>query len=239
MATDKTPKLYFKTLHQGQKYVIAHSKKRNMIVAGRKWRKTTLAALIAAEAALKGKIVFWAAPTKDQTRIGLQECVSIVQDVAKFNMTEGTLKFNIGGDGHQTGKIIFRSMDDPETSRGHNCDVLVVDEGQDISELAYTEVLSKLMLAAEGGGETWIIGTPKQVGTYFHELYLNYQSREDCMVFNCATLGCKIIKDEDGKITVVKTMNKPKVKKTLKERLKEKKIESDDSKKEKKIQENK
>jgi hypothetical protein len=45
----------------------------------------------------------------------------------------------------------------------------------------------------------------------------------------------RLVKDEDGKITVVKTMDKPKVKKTLKERLKEKKIESEDSKKEKKI----
>src|SRR5262245_7266558 len=105
--------------HIGQQIVRSQAKRFNWLSAGRRWRKTTLVMAIAIEAALDGKKVIWGAPIYDQVRVGWEETRKAAGGTATFNISRMVADFP------NQGRIIYRSLDNPDNARGHTADGVV------------------------------------------------------------------------------------------------------------------
>lgn len=169
--------------HQGQQLVRKQTKRFNWLAAGRRWRKTTLFMSLAVEKALAGKQVVWGAPTFEQVRISWDETVKAAYKVANFNQQRMIANFVTGG------KITYRSLDDPDNSRGFTADDVFIDEVGDVKEVAWVEVLRPMLM--DTGGGLWAGGTPKGRNWFWRE-HVNASSRDDSIAWQVPTLGCEI-----------------------------------------------
>jgi hypothetical protein len=174
--------------HPGQRRVRRESARFNWLSAGRRWRKTTLVMAIAVEEALRGKSIFWGAPTYDQVRVGWGETRRAAIEVAGFNQSTMTCSFPAGGE------IRYRSLDDPDNARGFTADGIVIDEAGDVAESAWYEVLRPMLI--DTGGWAWAIGTPRGRNWFWRE-YVMAEDRPDARAWNAPTLGCRIA---DGRL---------------------------------------
>jgi hypothetical protein len=175
--------------HAGQRYVREHAERFTWLSAGRRWRKTTLAMTICIEEALKGKGIVWGAPVYDQVRTCWDETLHAAPTVGRFSKSEMTVYF--GGKG---GRIIFRSLDNPDNVRGKTADGVVIDEVADVNPLAWYEVLRPMLI--DTNGWSWGIGTPRGRNWFWIE-FMAALSRTDTAAFNAPTLGVDIV---DGKL---------------------------------------
>jgi hypothetical protein len=172
--------------HPGQMYVRKHSKRHNIVRAGRRWRKTTHVMSIVVEGALKGQRWIWGAPTYDQVRICWDETLYAAAGVADFRKSDMMAEFPGGG------RITFRSLDDPDNLRGNTADGAVMDEAQAVKdgEHAYFEVIRPMMMTT--GGSTWILYTPPPSINWIYTLEQNAAKFPDFACFHAPTLGVDI-----------------------------------------------
>lgn len=170
--------------HAGQRQVLKDSRRFNWLSAGRRWRKTTLVLQVAIEAAIKGGVYIWGAPTFDQVRVGWGETKRALGGVAEFNQSRMTATLPTGG------QIIYRSLDDPDNARGHTANGLVIDEGGVVKESAWYEVLRPMLI--DTGGWGWVIGTPNGRNWFWRE-WVAAKSREDSATWQIPTLGCQVV----------------------------------------------
>jgi len=168
--------------HAGQRIVRRTASRHNWLFAGRRWRKTTLAMAVVVEAALSGQQVIWGAPTYDQVRVCWDETRHACGNIGQFS--ESRMEVGIG-----KGRIIYRSLDDPDNARGHTADGLVIDEGGYVSEAAWYEVLRPMLM--DTGGWSWVIGTPHG-RTWFWREWIAAADRSDSMAWQAPTLGVEI-----------------------------------------------
>jgi len=171
--------------HKGQRIVRQQAKRFNWVVAGRRWRKTTLGMAIGVEKALKGEPWFWGAPTYDQVRIGWNEAKYACGDNAEFKMSTMTATFPTGG------QIIYRSLDDPDNARGHTFKGAIFDEAGKIKENAYYNVVLPI-LANNEDSEFWGLSTPHGRNYLWRE-FTKAKELPDSMSWQIPTLGCKIV----------------------------------------------
>lgn len=140
---------------------------------------------ISVEAAFeRDETIIWGAPTFDQVRVGWEEAQRAAGDVATFNHSKMMATFPNGG------RIIYRSLDDPDNARGHTANGIVIDEAATVSEVAWYEVLRPMLI--DTGGWAWIIGTPAGRNWFWREFILA-EEREDSRAWNAPTLGCEIL----------------------------------------------
>lgn len=177
--------------HIGQQLVRRQARRHNILCAGRRWRKTTLVMAIAVEAAALGKQILWGAPTFDQVRIGWEETKRATAEVATFNQSRMEVWFPGGG------RIMYRSLDDPDNARGHTADGVVIDEAAEVKGEAWHEVLHPMLM--DTGGWSWFLFTPKGRNWVWLEFF-NAASNPDAMAWQAPTLGCEI---RDGRIVRV------------------------------------
>jgi len=170
--------------HRGQMVVQQQARRFNLLSAGRRWRKTTLAMCVAIEHAMRGQSLLWGAPTFDQVRIGWNETRRACGGYAKFVQQRMTVEFPQGG------RIIFRSLDDPDNARGHTGDGIIIDEAGDVKARAWYEVLRPMLIDTKGWA--WIIGTPRGRNWFWQE-WLNAQDRRTGMAWQVPTLGVEIV----------------------------------------------
>jgi hypothetical protein len=158
----------------------------NWLIAGRRWRKTTLAMAVTVESNLKGSEIIWGAPTYDQVRVGFEECKKAAGGVALFNESRMTMRFP------GLGITYFRSLDNPDNARGHTADGIVLDEVADIEHTAWKEVLRPMLIDTEG----WLLalGTPKGYNWVFEE-FTSAQARSDSTAVQAPTRGYFIDKN--------------------------------------------
>jgi hypothetical protein len=170
--------------HKGQRIVREQARRFNWLAAGRRWRKTTMLMTIAAEAAIAQRQIIWGAPTFDQVRVAWNETRHAAGGVVDFKQSTMTATFPTGG------VIIFRSLDDPDNARGHTADGVVIDEGSDVKELAWYEVLRPMLI--DTNGWAWVGGTPKGRNWFWRESTAALD-RPDSIAWQIPTLGCEIV----------------------------------------------
>jgi len=147
---------------------------------------------ISVEAALRGQVVLWGAPTYDQCNIGWSEMSRAAGGVADFNRSRMTVSFPTGG------QVIFRSLDDPDNARGHTADGVVLDEAPMIRAEAWYEVVRPIISDTQG----WalIMGTPKGRNWFWRE-WVGAANHADSMAWQIPTLGVAI---RDGRLVRAK-----------------------------------
>ena len=174
--------------HKGQRIVRQQAKRFNVLSAGRRWRKTTLAMAICVEAAVKGGTYIWGAPTFDQVRISFKETQRAASSVADFNLSRMTVQFPTGGE------IVFRSLDNPDNARGYTADGVVIDESGVVKAEAWYEVLRPMLI--DTNGWAWLIGTPKGRNWLWSE-FQKANDHDDYAAWQVPTLGVAL---EDGRL---------------------------------------
>jgi hypothetical protein len=138
---------------------------------------------VAVEEALRGKAIFWGAPTYDQVRVGWGEAKAAALGVARFNQSTMLAEFPSGG------VIRYRSLDNPDNARGFTADGIVIDESADVAEAAWHEVLRPMLI--DTGGWSWAIGTPKGKNWFWRETVAAWD-RADSRSWSAPTLGVRI-----------------------------------------------
>ena len=180
---EKSDRIRLPYPHQGQILVRKEAKRFNWLSAGRRWRKTTLAMAIAVENAVKGKTIIWGAPTYDQVSVGFEETRKAAHSVAKFNQSRMEAHFPNGG------RILYRSLDNPDNARGHTADGVVMDEAAYIHRKAWNEVLRPMLI--DTNGWAWGIGTPCGRNWYWEE-HVKAADDPDSMAWQVPTLGVRM-----------------------------------------------
>lgn len=177
--------------HAGQRAVMREMRRFNWLSAGRRWRKTTLGVSVAItgipelgmRGALDGASLIWGAPTYDQVRIAWDEMRHGVGSAADFAQVRMTAEFPTGG------RVVFRSLDDPDNARGHTADGVLIDEAGDVKEAAWYEVLRPVLIDTDG----WALvkGTPKGRNWFWRE-WMKAHDRDDSAAWQVPTKGCRI-----------------------------------------------
>ena len=180
---EKSDRIRLPYPHQGQILVRREAKRFNWLSAGRRWRKTTLAMAIAVENAVNGKTIIWGAPTYDQVSVGFEETRKASHGVAKFNQSRMEAHFPNGG------RILYRSLDNPDNARGHTADGVVMDEAAYIHRKAWSEVLRPMLI--DTNGWAWGISTPCGRNWYWEE-HTKALDDPDSMAWQVPTLGVRI-----------------------------------------------
>jgi len=173
--------------HPGQKTIRTQARRFNVLSAGRRWRKTTMAMSIVVEAALQGGTYVWGAPTFDQVRVGYNEAKTALRGVASFNQSRMEVEL-------PRGKIIYRSLDNPDNARGHTADGVVIDEAGVVKGEAWHEILRPMLI--DTNGWAWMIGTPKGRNWFFNEWHGAADNLE-AISWQVPTLGVAI---RDGEL---------------------------------------
>ena len=180
--------------HAGQRRVRQEARRFNVLSAGRRWRKTTLVMPVAVEVMLGGGTVVWGAPTYDQVATAYEEMQRACRGVARFRRSP-SMDAEIPG----AGRVLFRSLDNPDNARSKTADLVVVDEAGDVLEAAWTEVLLPMIMDTHGGA--WLMGTPKARNWFWREHTTANDpantAAAEWAAWQIPTLGCRI---EDGKL---------------------------------------
>jgi hypothetical protein len=143
---------------------------------------------LAAKAAGKGREqILWCAPTYDQCRIGMFELHRASGGIAEFRYGRMEVEFPGGG------RVVFRSLDDPDNARGHTAHGVVVDEAALVQEVAWYEVLRPII--SDTGGWAVLAGTPQGRNWFWRE-WEAARGAGDSMAWAIPTLGVEIREGE-------------------------------------------
>ena len=97
----------------------------------------------------------------DTCRIGYNELKHALGDVGTFNASRMEVAVPNGG------RILFRSLDDPDNARGHTADGVVIDEAAYVKSESWYEVVRPMLI--DTGGWAWLIGSPNGRNWYWTE----------------------------------------------------------------------
>lgn len=151
-------------LHPGQQAVAASTARFRVVVAGRRWGKTRLAATVAVAEALQGRRCWWVAPTFPLATIGWRMLRSLARQVPGAEVRESERIIALPGGGF----VQCKSADNPDSLRGEGLDLAVIDETAYVAAEAWTEALRPAL--ADRRGRALFISTPGGLN-WFHDLY--------------------------------------------------------------------
>lgn len=139
---------------------------------------------LAVEEALRGKMILWGAPTFDQVRIAWTEMQHGCGGVVDFVASRMEALFPTDG------RVVFRSLDDPDNARGHTADGVIIDEVADVQPRAWYEVLRPML--TDRGGWLFAMGTPRGRNWVWAE-HTNAAGRPDSIAWQAPLLGAQIV----------------------------------------------
>lgn len=164
-------KIVLPDLHNGGQYQVFHHPARfKIMVCGRRWGKSLLAAVMLITTALRGGIGWWVWPSFPMAMVGWRRLMGILAPlvaakVVTVNRQERLIIFPGGG------SIQMKSAERPNSLRGEGLDLVVIDEwayiryGDRIWESDLRPALAEKM------GKALLITTPRgmdHVYEYFH-----------------------------------------------------------------------
>jgi hypothetical protein len=165
LAIDPETALDLPPPHSGQQTVIADAQRFNVLAAGRRWGKNTLAEGCIVLPALQGKPVAWLSPTYKTLADDWRRLSDILLPVAKSkNEQERRIVLTTGG------LVDMWSLESPDTARGRAYARVVIDEAASVPHLLYAWQNVIRPMLTDFSGDAWFISTPNGFND-FHELY--------------------------------------------------------------------
>ena len=126
-----------------------------VVVCGRRFGKTQLAAWEALRRSLKGQLVWWVAPTSEVARRGWNKLMPLVQEIPGVDIRRALREIGLPGGG----MIGFKTADSDAGLLGEGLDYLIVDEAAVVRETAWTQELRPALSDRRGGA--MFISTPR------------------------------------------------------------------------------
>ena len=153
-------------LRRDQWEVAAHPAKIKVLAMGRRWGKSVLGQCVAIPSAYNGLRVAWVVPTYKNGRPLWRLIERVLGPLRKaglcrINRSERTVEFPNGG------FLAMYSMDNPDSIRGENFHLIIVDEAAMISEEAWTDCIQPTL--ADNDGDCILISTPKGRNWFWKE----------------------------------------------------------------------
>ena len=109
--------------------------------------------------------------------------------VEATNEAELTMRLKNGS------KICLKGADSPDSLRGVGLDFLVMDEFQDIDSRTWTAICRPTL--SDKDGHALFLGTPRGVGSWSHEMYMDAKTNKGWDSFTYTTLdGGQVPSDE-------------------------------------------
>ncbi len=142
-------------LHWGQAEVLHDGHRFKVLACGRRWGKTRMCAALCVAEAIRGKRVWWVAPSYGQAKVGWRELTNLAVQVPSVDIRGGDLAIAFPGGGY----VQVRSAAGQTGLRGEGLDGLVIDECAFIAEKAWTEALRPTL--SDRKGWALLISTPK------------------------------------------------------------------------------
>lgn len=145
--------------HAGQERIFNARTKRNAVRCGRRFGKTKMVVLLAADTAIDGGKAGIYAPEHKQLQEPYDELLYTLSPIiASSNKTDGVIKLKTGG------KIDFwRLLDNELAGRGREYDRNLIDEGAYTKSPQMLDIWSKSIvptMATKPWAETWVFSTP-------------------------------------------------------------------------------
>ncbi len=153
--------LHLPTLRRDQRAIARHRARFKVVACGRRWGKTTLGLVIATQAALEGRRVWWVAPTYGLAFHPWRAIKAALAEEWTFK-SEAERHIDLPGGGFLT----VKSADDPDSLRGVGLDLVVVDEAAFIAEEAWTAALRPAL--SDRRGSALLISTPRGRNWFYH-----------------------------------------------------------------------
>lgn len=173
------------TLHPTQKTVATDRHRYRVVNCGRRWGKTTLAALeITAKAVAKdGNDCCYIAPTYQQSRDLAWEPLKHYTRAAQINVNESRLEIIVKTQDKGTSKIVLKSWESIETLRGNKFAFIVADEISSYRNwhANWNEIVRPMLTDLKGEG--LFISTPKGFN-HFYDLYTLEAQNSDFKAFS-------------------------------------------------------
>jgi len=170
------------SLHKGQMEVFNDPHRFKIVVAGRRWGKTRLSAISAIIEALKdtneagydlkGKNVYYIAPTFDQAKRNIWEYLKEFGKDIITGVHENSGAITI----LNKCKIEVKGADRPDTLRGVGLRYVILDEYADMKPQVWETIIRPTLTDVKG--KALFIGTPKGKN-HFYELYLDALNNPD------------------------------------------------------------
>ena len=145
---------------------------------GRRWGKTTLAGILALEAANMGGMVAWVAPTYGNSRPLWRfiEAAAAQDRRLTPKKAERELPFPSGG------RIGIYTADNSVGMRGENFDIVICDEAPQYKPEVWSDVIMPTL--ADRDGYAYLIGTPKGKNWFYTEYLRGMQDGKSQASFN-------------------------------------------------------
>lgn len=173
-------------LSDPQKTICESPARMRVAVTGRRFGKTHVAMReLARFASLKeNSLVWYVAPSYRMAKgIVWDQLKGRLKDlrwVEQTNESELTMRLKNGS------KICLKGADSPDSLRGVGLDFLVLDEFQDIDPKTFTEVLRPTL--SDKNGHALFLGTPRGVGSWSHEMYMEAKTNDGWDSFTYKTI---------------------------------------------------
>lgn len=130
---------------------------------GRRWGKTTLAGILALEAARVGGMVAWVAPTYGNSRPLWRFVEAAAAQDSRVIVRKSEREVSIPNGG----RIGIYTADNSVGMRGESFDIVIMDEAPQYSPEVWSDVIMPTL--ADRDGLAYLIGTPKGKNWFYHE----------------------------------------------------------------------
>ncbi|MBN1966478.1 MAG: hypothetical protein JW910_17640 [Anaerolineae bacterium] len=153
--------------HPGQQAVLSHPARFRVVACGRRWGKTELGKMAVVEAALRGGICWWIAPSYPMAE-EVWRSLKAALDGVWIEKNEQGRRLVLPAVGQHTGVIAVRSGHEPDSLRGAGLDLAVLDEAAFMPEAVWTGAIRPAL--SDRQGRALFLSTPNGLN-WFHRLY--------------------------------------------------------------------
>ena len=164
------------TLHPKQSEVFRDKHRFKVVVAGRRFGKTTLALTLLLNEIYEGRNrqVWYVAPSYRQAKQIAWEMLNKL--VPKGDLVKPPHETELIFYFKDNNKLCLKGADNPDSLRGVGLNYVVLDETANIKRNVWEEVIRPTLL--DSGGKALFIGTPKGYN-HFYDFFLMEQKNED------------------------------------------------------------
>lgn len=184
--------------HPTQSQVAKDRHRFRVLLAGRRWGKSTLAVyeMIGAAVAKADSSVCYLAPTYQQARDIVWVSLKRAALAVTADANESRLELSVRAKGGGTSRIALRGFEAVETLRGQRFDFLVADEVASMRNwwLSWQEVLRPTL--TDTAGEALFISTPKGFN-HFYDLYNVERKDKDFKSFHFTSYDNPLLDREE------------------------------------------
>lgn len=141
-------------LHSAQWEIMSDPHRFKVAACGRRFGKTEGASLAGTEAALKGQVVWWIAPTYRVTKYGWDAFCRIARQIPGCVIKEAARQIHYP----TGGSVEVRTGIDPDALRGAGLDLAILDEAAFLSPAVWSEAIRPAL--ADRRGKAMFLSTP-------------------------------------------------------------------------------